>query len=353
MTDTNSRENSEHSATTSSHQRLGIYEVEKYRPDGWYSWPKLMQLCGGLGAAGIVLGGVAAFISQYFWLLILFPVLIGFAMGWAGDKLVNRFHIRNPWICAVGGLCAGVFAMLAMHFTNFRLHEAELSKHIDPAVIAIGRNITALEQQGAEVPEEIRQLMRELRAEPLLLAAIQVDTFPKFIDYKAREGIELRSRRARDGANLGFTGTWIYWGLEVFLVAGITLAMMKKSAEMPYCTSNQAWKSPLVLGPFIHSQELLEEWKRGELRPMTFAESTEQPMLLVTIYLSPGLESETPSDVFLEKLTYDKSNNAKQKSLAKLTYPPEAYQDLLTACGVSLDGAEQTSTDESAPVENT
>lgn len=333
-----------HTNTETSARKLGVFEVQRYRADGWYSVPSLMQISGALAAAGIGLGVVAAFIGQYFWLIVLFPMAIGFAMGGVGTLLVNKFHIRNPWICALAGLCAGVFAMLAMHFTNFRLHEAAIREYIEPSVLKIVRGADA---NGADVPEEIQDLIRNLRGNPAFWAAVQVDSFPKFMDYKAIEGVEIRGKRGRR-ANLGYSGTWMYWGFEIFLVAGVALALMKSASEQPYCAEAHAWKPCQKIGPFLYSPEQIDLWKRGELCVLTPADDVSQPTLMIHVYPSPGQESEQPVDLFLERLTYDKNGKARTKTLAKLTYPGKSYLPLLAACSMATSSAESSAGADSA-----
>ena len=334
---------------------LGTFEVERYRSDGHFTTPKLMQLCGALGLTGIVLGAIAAFISQYFWLIVLFPLGMGVAVGFVGVLMLTKLHIRNPAACALAGLCAGVFAMIAMHFTSYRLFESEMVNKIPPGVLLVARNLEQVKANMNEIPEEeradIQQLVQQLEAEPTVLEAFQVQSFPQYMEYQAHQGVEIKGKGGGNGANLGYTGTWLYWGFETLLVAGMALGMMKGSAEDPYCTDENSWKGHVKFGPFQHSPEVLDDLKRGEVRVLPFPVEEDKSALLITLYPSPEFPNERPVDVFLEKLVIDKQGNAKTTNLAKLTYPEKSYVPLLLACGTKLEdeSTTQVSEDEDSP----
>jgi len=271
----------------------------------------------------------------------LFPLGMGVAVGFVGVMMLTKLHIRNPLVCGLAGLCAGIFAMTAMHFTSYRLFESDISNNVDAGILLIARNLDQVKANMDNIPEEdrasIQELVQQLEADSVTLSALRVETFPQYMEYQAQRGVELKGKRGRNGANLGYVGTWIYWGFETLLVAGMALAMMKGSAEEPYCVDEGAWKGHVKLGPFQHSTEVIDNLKRGDVRVLPFPLEEDKASLLISLYPSPEEPDERPVDVFLEKLVIDKQGNAKTSAIAKLTYPEKSFTPLLLACGTKIE----------------
>src|SRR5918999_1394985 len=91
------------------------FNVAQYRPAGGFTSAGVMMLVGALLVAGGVLGFVVHLVSQAFYLIILFPVLIGVALGWIGVRMVKQGRVRSPLLGGVAGLLGGVLAMFMVH----------------------------------------------------------------------------------------------------------------------------------------------------------------------------------------------------------------------------------------------
>jgi hypothetical protein len=125
--------------------------------------------------------------------------------------------------------------------------------------------------------------------------------------------------------NLGYTGSWIYWGIELLIVAGITFALVYDSTSQPYCRKCQRWKTPRVLG-HLRGQpaETTTALREGNLSPITANQSGDDPRnLRVTVACCDACAGQSPIDLKLEQITPTKDGE-QTKTLTHLTYPPHA-----------------------------
>jgi hypothetical protein len=307
---------------------LKRFTPEPFVADGGYSFGGLMMLTGVLGFAGMILGILASWVSQYFYLIILFPCAIGFGVGLAGVFGIKQFKIRQPMLCGLAGCAAGVFAMLAMHYGDYRRLMSVRDEHIPAELQAVVRNLDAIKKDIANQPEETQQLVKELEADPEFLKVVKINTLWQHIDYKAHEGVELKGKRGK-GINIGYTGSYIYWGVEVLIVAGIALAVMKSSAEEPFCTDCESWKKEVEHGEVGGaSADLAAAVREGDLPLAHAIASGPKGDSLITLWSCPNCGAEAPVDVAVKAVSTNSEGKVEKKDLCKVTYPPEAHEDL-------------------------
>jgi hypothetical protein len=296
------------------------YSVSKYSPDSGFTTGGLLMFIASLAAVGALLGYAAFWAHKIFYIVLLFPALIGFAIGAVGIRMTKKGHIRNPWMGGLAGFLAGVLAMTATHYFEYDEFRSEIKK-LPPG----------LHELAAAPPEE-RQLALatikdgEDRARlEETISFMQIKSLPQFMDFKAKEGVSIKGKGRGDGMNLGYTGSWIYWGLETLIVAGITFVMVFDSTSQPYCRKCQRWKTPRVLG-HLRGQpaETTAFLQQGNLSPIAAKQSGDDPRnLRVTVACCDTCVGQTPVDVKLEAITVTKEGE-QAKTLTHLTYPPDA-----------------------------
>lgn len=214
------------------------FTAKPYKPDNGFTVNGLVLLTTALALAGSALGYVAHHISRHFWLVLIFPLLLGFALGWVGVKMIVQGKIRNPWIGGFAGLLGGFFSMLVMHHSSYT-HDRDEAISSSPVIKKI-----------MDLPKDQREaLLADAEADdpdavPTLRA---LESFPAYLNLRAREGVSI-GRGGSNGINLGYVGTWIYWVIEVALVAGVTFAMTYKQTKEPFCAECESWKTKRVLG---------------------------------------------------------------------------------------------------------
>src|SRR3954447_23944719 len=98
-----------------------------YKPDGGYTVGGTLMLIAALAGVGAVLGYIAHIISQWIYLILVFPALIGLGIGLVGTRMVTTGRIRNPWLGGLAGFGAGIFAMLVMHYCDYETLRSALA----------------------------------------------------------------------------------------------------------------------------------------------------------------------------------------------------------------------------------
>jgi hypothetical protein len=295
-----------------------------FQADGGYSVPGALMLIGLLGFAGLLLGIVASIVSTWFYLIIVFPLLIGLGVGAVGAHGVRRFQIRTPVLCGLAGFCGGCLAMLAMHYTDFRREIAYRADHSTAREVEIASRIDEIKQDPATSPED-RSLAKEMEADPLYLKLLQVQTFGEYVDFNASRGVELRRTGRGQGVNLGYAGSYLYWVFEVLIVAGVALTIMKSAAKQPFCAICDTWKTeqeyPGVGGS---PGEIAAALARGDFVAVQQQLAAEGESSVVNLWVCPNCEEDAPFEVEIKEIKTNTKGEAARKSLCLMTYPGEA-----------------------------
>ncbi len=300
------------------------FDTQPYVPDGGFSAVGLLVLLIGLGAAGIAMGALAYFVSQWFYLILLFPFVIGMVIGGVGMVLVKAGKVRAPWLAGIAGLLAGILAMLTAHFLEYRHFMDEMNNN---------RGMAQLNLLVA--PKEEKENIRRM---------IAVKSFPDFIDAQAHAGVSIKRAAGNDkGMNLGYIGSYIYWLVEMAIVAGVVFAMTKKPAREPFCTASNEWKTERCGDNFAVPQELgvdavvsaVREGAVGKLAELkqVARESTNATIpVRIYVYASPQHSDITPVDVKLNQFVTNKNGQQEEKEVLLITYPATALPSLETLC---------------------
>jgi hypothetical protein len=126
------------------------------------------------------------------------------------------------------------------------------------------------------------------------------------------------------GINLGYIGSYIYYIVEVLIVAVISLILGITAATAPFCSRCNTWKSEYTLGHLENpADEAAEAVRVGELhalQPSLAANSFTQ----FIVHVCPNCRAEAPIDVKIQRLTRNEKNEEKTEELVHRTYPGEA-----------------------------
>jgi hypothetical protein len=296
------------------------FKAQPYVPDGGASITGSMLLMVVLLLFGAALGFVAHLVRQYFYLILIFPALIGLALGAVGVRIVRKGKIRNPLLGGVAGFVGGAAAMLAIHYFDFLEFKNTISK-LDPQI----RELAKLPKAQRE---EAIALARDPGAAREVLEAAAVETFPQFMDYSAKQGVEIKSSHSfssrEKGMNLGYVGSYIYWGAELLIVAGITFAMVRSETRQPYCCSCNEWKPWRKLGILAGPrQPAAAGVSSGEVNDVAAAKPGAFSGNL-HLWVAGCQCNRSTAEVKLEELSYDKKNNVSRKTVALASWPLEA-----------------------------
>jgi len=300
------------------------FDTVTYRAEGGFTTFGSGLLLFGSLLGGLVLGVLAGFVSRWFYLVLIFPCVIGAGVGAVGYVAVRAGKVRNAVLGGISGLLGGFFAMLSMHYLNYMEFENGMSL-MRPEDRVAARKL-------AELPiEQIQQLpilnpeMKQVFMDPAKRAGFLVDDFFSFMNYRATEGVTFNSARGggnNNGMNLGYIGSWIYWAVEILIVAGIALSIQMVAAAEPFCSACESWKESRELGPVPDTD--VHALRVGELSHFNSPPSTDAAGLaMVSVSICPQCGAESPVDVKLANLIPTK-DGINRKEIAHVTYPGEA-----------------------------
>lgn len=304
------------------------FDAVPYQPDGGFSGPGLIMLILGLGAAGIGLGALVHFIGQWIYLVVLFPIAIGFFLGGLGAYLIKTGKVRSPLMASLAGLVAALLCFFTQQYLDYRQFLNE-------------RDMVRLEfKANLQQNEQFQKIIKKIKGDKDFddaLAAMKVESFPQYIDFRARMGVTIKKM------NLGYYGTYIYWMVELLIITGIVFSMVRKTAREPFCPLTHAWKTERCGTHFQIPAELgadaivaaLQEGAIGkiyEVKNQPGLDSTGKmiPMRLY-VYASPQHEEPCTVDARLVSV-HVKQDQTEEKELAIVTYPAKALASLETLC---------------------
>jgi hypothetical protein len=316
------------SSSSAASSTLPRFQVSEYQPDGGFAPSGVAMLISALVLIGAALGFAAHWISQFFYLIILFPAAIGLALGYVGKRMITSGRVRNPLLGGVAGFLGGAFAMLAMHYFDYEQFRGHVSQW--PAELRELAQMSPVDR-ARELTSDIKPETRAIVEEAADM--ITVTSFPAYVDMQARHGVELKraaSSSSGRGLNLGYYGSYIYWLVEVLIVAGITFVFVKSEAAEPFCTDCSEWKKPTVLG-FLNTNDVNQATgavKSGDANTIVAAGATsEVTPLRLTAATCPHCAPAAAAarvDLKLELLTTDSKGNINVKTLAHSRYPGDA-----------------------------
>jgi hypothetical protein len=276
--------------------------------------------------AGTVLGVIAFYVSKMIWLVMIFPVLIGAILGGIGIWIVKRHKIRHPALAGVAGFLGGCLAMLAMHYAEYLDARADARQKLGPVFIAL-----------LEMPADQRDAL--LAPDPKMKAdasraAKAYNSFFGFMDEAAVEGVEIKSTRGGGKeTNLGYVGSWIYWGLEVLIIAGISFAMVRSKASEPFCIDCGTWKNRVQVAALCVTGDRLDQVVRdGEPWAVLKDGSSPPEREAADLYVDvcPHCQEKAPFEVQAVRRMWNKKREIKGvKNYARVTFPGEALPVLL------------------------
>jgi len=306
-----------------------VYPVTPYRSDGGYTLNGVILLVLTMLIAGAAMGYVVHLISQFFYLILIFPILIGLALGTIGARVAKSASLRNPPLGGLAGLFGGIVAMVMVHYFDYQQFKGDLDK-LSPEWKEFAQLPT--DQQKQAEADLLSHAKDRDRAAPFL-RALRVQDFPHYVDYEAEQGVQLKSSHdfghERGGMNLGYYGTYIYWLVELGIVAGMTFTIVKAQAGQPFCPECMLWKQPRLLGNLAGPpQPAMEGVLSGEVAKIAAAKpGVPSSNLDLSVVTCPHCASSS-AEVHLQATVVDKHGKRSKKTLALASWPAEAVQVL-------------------------
>jgi hypothetical protein len=221
-----------------------------------------------------VFGAIGAALREHIWFVIIFPALLGLAVGGftGGGAWVGRYRNAN------GAHAAGFVAGLAASFAHFYA-----------AFLLAGGDFPAL---GA---------------------------FLEYMDLRFTIGTQIGSM------NLGYVGSVIYTLVEVAFIVGCAAALAAWPVKRPFCGTCNAWKVPQPLGAFrLDAPTAVAAVAAGQPARM-LVPGGPNDRVVVTLHACPKCGTSAGADVTV--LGTQGTGEGAWSSTATLSYPADAVAE--------------------------
>lgn len=190
----------------------------------------VLLLFGALLPVGIVIGGIASFVSRFIYLIIVFPALMGVTAGIFINGIVAKEKIRSTFVLIAAGIFSAILIFGSMHFFDYLQFRNSAAKEIQAQVIA---------ESGETAPEENVQAYIDY----VLVEETGFSGLIGFFLLEAKEGVSI-SRvgvgGSDNGINLGAI-TWLYWLAEMGLIGWMSVAPSYKLTKDLFCEHCDTW----------------------------------------------------------------------------------------------------------------
>jgi hypothetical protein len=297
---------------------MSQFAPQPYKAQSGFNLLGVLLLLVALCLAGLGLAWLGSFIAQWFYLIVLFPLAIGLGLAGVGALVNYRAKLRNAPLAALIGLLAAVWTMAAMHYFDYQRFVGQRDQLLreNPQLLNDGP------AAGLTDPEEVE-------ARRLLNQARGVDSLPKYLDLQATDGV--RIGRGGDGAtNLGYVGSWIYWGVELIILAAMSVGLMIANAREPYCTACDTWKKERELGTFVgDGQQVHYFLTTGDIESLSdYGPAKTGGNLVLSVAVCPNCQGDAPVEVNLSESIRQGKQETGRRSLGRLTFPGAAVPEL-------------------------
>jgi len=255
---------------------------------------------------GLITGGLVSLVSQFFYLIILFPIGMGFVGGIATSTAITKGKIRNPILGASFAALTGIITYGSMNFFDY-LHFRQLA----------AQEITAQDPTASISQAEIDRTI-----DSVLKQETGADGLIGFIKISAKQGVEItKAGSSSGGIKLNEEFTWFYWLVELAIIEYMAVSMALAAASEPFCEDANEWYGEPVWSGCVPLEakdnflNLLNEDRfmpAGELA----VSQLELPLPRLDVYLSSCASSQFSDLVFsVKQVSQDKKGNVDLKQL--------------------------------------
>ena len=269
--------------------------MKPYKPSGQSAESGPLLLAAATLASAVAIGVFANFLGAHFWLLIIFPVLMGVGVGLVARRIVQIRAIRAPLLAGAVGLAGGLLTWgvnFGQDYHNIRsaLTEEFRVTAMQVADPGLGPPTdeglqhavdVALVRWAADLPFSEAELVANIYREPVddgTGGVIDPDEPPPFgaafiadRTLAAHQGLTLFNpgESASEGVTLGPVGTLITWLVELLFTAWSAAWLPWSQAREPFCERCEGWyggqEQVLALAPAAARAEVERALKHSDV----------------------------------------------------------------------------------------
>jgi len=196
---------------------------QKYKPSGEFSFGGVFLAIIIASLGGIAIGGLAHLVGRLIYLIVLFPLVMGFLGSMVVGIAIHSGKCRNIALATFIGIIGGVNIYASMHYFDYLHFRAEFEKAVTKQDFAID-----VEKEDAGSLVDI-----------FLLSETGSQGIVGYMKYMAHQGVSI-GRGGRNGINIGKVGTYIYWLVECIIIVFLAL-LGAKTANDPFCSRCDKW----------------------------------------------------------------------------------------------------------------
>jgi len=251
---------------------------------------------------GAILGGaVLGFISQFVYLIVLFPVVLGGAVGTASTIGVKLGKVRNPLIAGAVALLAGIISYGSLNYIQYLDSRQSFARDIV--------NINPENEQNSE------KMFDEF-----LQQEVNNSGFIGYVQFSAKQGIQITRSGRSGGFKLDQTFTLVYWLIELAIIESLAVWLAVSAAQEPFCEEAQDWygEENFLANAELKDQDQLIKALNSDnyahaATMLNFLIGLDEPRLDLAVKLSPDPNQDCY--LILKKITF---NAKKQMSTDRL-----------------------------------
>jgi hypothetical protein len=204
--------------------------MKPYQPSNKVTSTGLKWLLLSSVIGGLAIGGLTHLISLLVYLIVVFPLGMGFAGGTVMVAAIHQGKVRNPAIATLFGVITGLLLYGSLHGAGYWQFKQSASEQITKELEGVSDN------QSNNIIDTFLQEKTGSKG------------FLGYLKHNAQQGVSI-GRLESTGTNLGETGTWIYWLIELAIIDITIAAIAYSTAKNPFCENGDQWyKHPEHIG---------------------------------------------------------------------------------------------------------
>jgi hypothetical protein len=205
--------------------------MKPYQPSNKVTSTGLKWLLLSSVIGGVAIGGLTHLISLLVYLIVVFPWAMGFAGGKVMVAAIRQGKVRNPAIATLFGILTGLLMYGSLHGAGYWQFKQSVSEQITKELDAASGN------QSNNIIDIFLQEKTGSKG------------FVGYLKHNAQQGVSIGRLDATETINLGETGTWIYWLIELAIIDITIGAIAYSTAKNPFCENGDQWyKHPEHIG---------------------------------------------------------------------------------------------------------
>ena len=205
--------------------------MKPYQPSNKVTSTGLKWLLLSSVIGGVAIGGLTHLISLLVYLIVVFPWGMGFAGSTVMVAAIRQGKVRNPAIATLFGILTGLLMYGSLHGAGYWQFKQSASEQITKELEGVSDN------QSNNIIDTFLQEKTGSKG------------FLGYLKHNAQQGVSIGSLQGTEIINLGETGTWIYWLIELAIIDITIAAIAYSTAKNPFCENGDQWyKRPEHIG---------------------------------------------------------------------------------------------------------